>query len=104
VHVLIEKLKGASLEYDKFTVELKNDGGFDQYESLKLAMIASEFARRPSSSQIVTFLPDTGYECQIKQKDFRDWVDQNGGYDKLYMAWRKWAINNKVLNPWGTDK
>jgi len=104
VNILIEKLKGACLEFDRFTTELKNDGGFDQYESLKLAMIATEFASRPKSSQIITFLPDTGYESQIKQKDFRDWVDQHGGYDAVYMTWRKWAINNGVLSPWGTDK
>jgi protein RecA len=101
VAIRIEKLKGAHLEFPSFNVELLNKGGFDRHESLKLAMCATGFAYRAKSSQVMTILPDTAHEDQIKQRDFQLWVDQHGGYDKVYLSWRKWCIKEKILDPWG---
>ena len=101
IKIYIEKLKGAALEYDKFNTELTNDIGFDRYEGLKLAMIATNFATRPSGSQVVTILPDTDLEVQVKQTEFRRWVEENEGYDTVYKNWRLWAIREGYLSPWG---
>lgn len=103
-HTLIEvtKFRG-DLQYKKFTVSLTNEMGFDHYESLKEAMLATSFAKRPASSQVVTILPGTGaYETQVKQTEFRLWVDsQDGGYDSVYTAWKKWCIRANIIHPWG---
>lgn len=101
VKIHIEKLKGGALAFPDFFVELTNDHGFDKYESLKLAMCATNFASRPKSSQVITFLPETAHEEQIKQVDFRIWLDQHGGYDKVYLTWRKWCIKQQIIDPWG---
>jgi protein RecA len=103
VKIRIEKLKGGHLEFPEFTVDLLNNGGFDQHESLKLAMIATTFADRPEKSQTMTILPGTPHEVQIKQKDFQQWVGENGGYDKVYLSWRKWVIKQGVMDPWGNS-
>ena len=101
VKILIEKLKGGHLEFPDLTAELTNERGFDQYESLKLAMIATGFADRPKSSQTITVLPGTQYETQFKQTDFMTWVEQQGGYDTVYQNWRRWCISEGALEPWG---
>ncbi len=102
INVSIEKLKGAHLEFPTFTAELKNDIGFDRYESLKLAMVATGFATRPSGSRTLTILPESAHETQIKQTEFREWAEERG-YDEVYRNWRRWCINEGALNPWGGD-
>jgi hypothetical protein len=64
-------------------------------------MEATDFAKRPKSSQTVTILPGTAYEVQFARKDFRNWVEQNGGYDTVYKNWRKWCVKENILIPWG---
>jgi len=102
IKVLIEKLKGGHLQFPTFFLELRNEGGFDKYESLKLAMIASGMAVRPSGSRVVTILKDTPHETQVEQKAFREWVDEKG-YDEVYRNWRRWCIAEGVLDPWGSE-
>ena len=103
ISVNIEKLKGASLEFPQFNTELLNAGGFDKIESLKLAMIASGFADRPKSSRTMTVLPHTAYEFQFAQTDFKQFVENQGGYDQLYQKWRRWCVENGALIPWGNE-
>lgn len=100
IGITIEKLKGGHLEYPKFNVELTNEMGFDRYESLKLAMCATDFAKRPAGSRTVTILPGTEYEVQIPQVDFRSWVEETG-YDEVYIKWRRWCIAEGMIEPWG---
>lgn len=100
IKICIEKLKGGHLEYPIMYVELTNEMGFDRYESLKLAMVATDFANRPSGSRTLTILPDTELEVQIPQKEFRSWVDETS-YDEVYLNWRRWCISQGVLEPWG---
>lgn len=103
INITIEKLKGASLEFPKFTAELLNVGGFDRYESLKLAMVASGFAKRPKGAKVITMLPDTPLEAQAPnvKELWQEWINEQGGYDSVYLKWRKWAISVGVLKPWG---
>jgi RecA/RadA recombinase len=102
IKIEVIKLRGAALEYPTFNVELTNEIGFDKYESLKLAMCSTSFASRPAKSHTITILPDTRLETQIKQKDFREWVEQqDGGYDKVYRNWRRWCTSRGYLDPWG---
>lgn len=103
IKIFIEKLKGGHLEYPNLTAELTNERGFDRYESLKLAMIATDFAKRPSGAQTLTVLPGTDMEVQVKQKEFKEWVDEKG-YDEVYCSWRRWCISEGILEPWGSDK
>jgi RecA/RadA recombinase len=100
IAINIEKLKGGHLEYPKFTVELTNEMGFDKYESLQFAMIATDFAKRPSGSRTTTILPGTELEVQIPRVNFREWVDETG-YDEVYLNWRRWCISEGALEPWG---
>jgi len=100
IAINIEKLKGGHLEYPKFNVELTNEMGFDRYESLKLAMCATNFADRPAGGRTITILGGTGVEVQVPQKDFRAWVDETS-YDEVYQNWRRWCINQGVIEPWG---
>ncbi len=102
IKIHIEKLKGAHLEYPDLFVELTNEIGFDRFESLKLAMIATDFAKRPSGSRTMTVLPDTAHEVQLAQKDFRGWVEETS-YDEVYLKWRRWCISEGILNPWGGE-
>lgn len=101
ISIEIEKLKGGHLEYPKFKALLTNARGFDRYESLKEAMILTTYARKPKSAQVITILPDTDKEEQVRTSDFQMWVDQKG-YDEAYLSWRNWCIQNNVLLPWGT--
>ncbi len=100
IGITIEKLKGGHLEYPKFFVELTNEIGFDRFESLQLAMVATNFATRPSGGRTTTILPGTSLEVQIPRKDFRSWVEETG-YDEVYQNWRRWCIQAGVLEPWG---
>lgn len=97
VQLEIEKLRGASLEYPRFNVELKNDGGFDQVEGLKMAMLATSYADKPENSKTITFHDG----CQIRTTDYEEWVKQSGGYDAVYLTWRKWCVEKAILSPWG---
>lgn len=97
IKVSIEKLKGAPLTVSSFDAQLTNDRGFDQFESLMEAMLATSYGDRPKSSQVMTLYDGT----QIKAARFADWVNENGGYDKQYLAWRKWCVANGMLAPWG---
>ena len=102
VMVNIEKLKGGQITFPSFKTVLRNKDGFDKYGSLRDAMIATGFAKRPKGSQIITLLPDTAYETQIKTKEWENWIiNREGGYDGTYLAWRKWAIAKNILKPWG---
>lgn len=104
VAIRIEKLKGGSLEWPTFNVELLNDSGFNKVESLKLAMVSTGFASRPKGSQTITILPKSEYEVQIKQTDFPLFIEQQGGYDQLYQKWRRWCVEQGVLIPWGSEQ
>lgn len=101
VAVEIIKLKGGQLGFPKFNVQLNNRDGFDKYGSLMTAMIATGLAKRPKSSSVVTILGDTDLEVQVKTTEWKEWVDNQGGYDKVYGAWRDWASKAKILKPWG---
>lgn len=101
IKISIEKLKGSHLEFPEMSMELTNEYGFDKFESLKNAMLATEFASRPSNSRTITILPDTGYEEQFAQVNFRQWLEQKGGYDEVYRNWRRWCIREGILEPWG---
>ena len=83
-------------------VELTNEMGFDKYESLKLAMVATNFAERPKGGRTMTILPGTAHEAQLAQKDFRSWVEETG-YDDVYIKWRRWCISEGYLSPWGGE-
>lgn len=98
---LIEKLKGAHLEYSEFTISLTNNEGFDKIESLHTVMVSTGYADKPKNSQITTILPGTDKEEQFKNNDIRAWVDLKGGYDTVYSAWRKHAVETQALVPWG---
>ena len=102
IKIHIEKLKGGHLEYPDLFVELTNEMGFDRYESLKLAMIATDFAKRPSGGRTLTVLPGTVHEVQIPQKEFRRWVEETS-YDEVYINWRRWCISEGYLQPWGQE-
>lgn len=101
VAIGIKKLKGGHLTVPSFTEELTNKIGFDKYESLKEAMCITHYANRPKSSQTLTIRPDTEQQEQIRNVDFVAWVDQKG-YDEVYGEWRRWAIANGWLLPWGS--
>jgi len=103
IAILIEKLKGGYLEWPSFNAELLNEGGFDKFESLKLAMISTGFADRPKSSKTITVLPGTDYETQFAQTDFKEFIEQQGGYDQVYQNWRRWCVENGALIPWGSE-
>lgn len=100
----IEKLKGAHLEYPNFEVSLTNESGFDKVESLQTVMVSTGYADKPKSSQVITILPGTDQEEQFKTKDILDWIEQKGGYETVYAAWRKHAVDTGVLIPWGTGE
>jgi protein RecA len=101
ISVEIVKLKGGSLKYAKFNIVLQNDDGFDKRFSLRSAMVATNFASLPKGSQVITILPGSAMEVQVKTTEWNDWLRDMGGYDKVYLQWRKWAIDQKVLKPWG---
>ena len=94
------KLKGGHLEYDKFNLDLTNEMGFDHFESMKGAMLATNFAKRPTTQSIM-FLPSTKLEVQIKSTEFREYVEANGGYDEVYGNWKRWCIRNGYMSLWG---
>lgn len=100
VKVFIEKLKGGHLTSPDMNLELTNEIGFDRYESLKLAMVATSFASRPAGAQVITILPGTGHELQFKQTEFRRWVEEQG-YDEVYQSWKNWCVREGYLQPWG---
>lgn len=97
IQMEIEKLRGAALEYTKFKVDLTNERGFDQIESLRGAMESTGYIDVPKNSKTITFLDDV----QIKTTEFSLWVEQSGGYDMVYTKWRKWAVEQGKLSPWG---
>ena len=102
VKINIEKLKGGQITFPSFNVILRNKDGFDKFTSLRDAMIATGFAKRPKGSQIITLLPGTEYEAQIKTKEWEEWlINREGGYDGTYLTWRRWAISNGILKVWG---
>jgi recombination protein RecA len=104
IAVEIRKLKGAPVAYPKLQVTLNNADGFDKRFSLQVAMVATGFAKRPKGSSVVTVLPDTEHETQVKTTEWADWINnQEGGYDRVYLNWRNWAKTQGILNPWGND-
>jgi len=101
IKINMEKLKGAPLAFPKFDVELHFDKGFDSVGALFDAMVATNFAKKPKGSRAYILLPDTAYETSVTATDKHEWVASHGGYDKIYMAWRKWAIKEGYLKVWG---
>lgn len=101
IKVNIEKLKGGHLEYPKFDVELTNEMGFDKFKGLHAAMVATGYADKPPKSQVTTVLPGEKEEEQFKNTHLREWIEGKGGYEKVYAAWRKHAIKEGALTPWG---
>ena len=101
VAIKIVKLKGASLSFPDFDAELHFDKGFDSVGALFTAMVATNFATKPPNAKSYTVLPGTPHETQIPTKQIYQWVDEHGGYDKIYLAWRKWAVQEGYLRVWG---
>lgn len=101
VKITIEKLKGGHLTEPTFTGYLTNERGFDKYESLKEVMIKTNFASRPANSKILTILPESESPVQIKNTEFKQWCDEKG-YEEVLMTWRRYAIENGFMTPWGT--
>jgi protein RecA len=102
VQVEIVKLKGGIVEWPKFQIVLRNKDGFDKRNSLLTAMVSTGFAKRPKGSQVITILPDSeSLKTQVKTTEWLDWLNNNGGYDAVYMKWRQWAIERKIIQPWG---
>lgn len=101
VLIQIVKLKGAPNDQDKFEILLTNDNGFDRYLSLRDVMVKTGYADRPKGSQTLTIRAGTDKAVGIKNVDFEEWVNTNGGYDKVYLEWREWAIKNDFIRPWG---
>ncbi len=101
IAIEIVKLKSGMLKYPKFNIVLQNEDGFDKRFSLRVAMIASQFAKLPKSAQVITILPGTAHETQVKTTEWNDWLRDEGGYDAVYLKWRAWAIEHKFLLPWG---
>ena len=64
-------------------------------------MVATGYASKPPKSQVTTVLPGENGEEQFKNVQFKEWVESKGGYDKVYAAWRKHAIQTEALSPWG---
>jgi len=102
VKINIEKLKGGEIEFPGFDAELTNAHGFDRWAGLKEAMIATGFAYLPKGGRAITLLKGTEHETQVGTTVFREWVEQQpGGYNGVYGAWRKWAISQGSIKPWG---
>jgi hypothetical protein len=105
VKVNIEKLKGGQILFPQFDIVLNNKNGFDKRGSLRDAMIASGFAEKPKGSKVITLLPGAKHEVQIKTTEWDEWVDnQKGGYDAVYLEWRRWAVKEGILKPWGGNQ
>jgi hypothetical protein len=101
IKVEIEKLKGGEVEFPKIDAICTNEYGFDNVEGLKEAMLATGFAYLPKGGRAITILRETGLETQVKTTMFREWVEEQGGYNKVYSRWRAWAISRGFLKPWG---
>lgn len=101
VSINISKLKGAALEHDKLSITLDNDFGFNKYKSLLQAMIQTKYASRQPKSQFTTLFVGTESEEEIKSLEFPEWCESHGGYDAVYMAWRRYAIKKEFIKPWG---
>lgn len=101
IKIQLSKLKGGGLFQDKLDVILDNVKGFDKFESLKDAMHATEFAYRPKSSQTLTLFYKQENQVEIRNVDFEKWCEEQGGYDAVYQIFRKWAIKNGFITPWG---
>lgn len=100
IKIEIIKLKGASVEWPKFEVTLRNDSGFDKVDSLLTAMIATKYASRPAKAKVITLIGRENEE--IKTTEWRDWIGNQGGYDKVYTQWREWATSKNIIKPWGS--
>jgi recombination protein RecA len=101
VAIDIVKLKGAAVSFPKFDADLHFDKGFDSVGALFTAMVATNFASKPANAKSYTVLAGTAHETQIPTTGIHQWVNEHGGYDKIYMAWRRWAIQEGYLHPWG---
>jgi RecA/RadA recombinase len=104
IAIEIEKLKGGHLEYPKFFANLTNACGFDKAEGLYKVMLATGYAHSPGKKQTTTILTGTDAEEEFKNKNFNEWVQSKGGYEKVYAAWRKHATAAGTLIPWGTGE
>lgn len=101
ISVLISKLKGGHLERDRLSLQLDNEGGFNKYLSLRDAMTATEYSYRAKGSQTLTMFYNTDRAEDIKNADFKEWVELNGGYDAVYLNFRRWCIQTGFIEPWG---
>lgn len=103
IKLQIVKLKGSGLFQDRLDAVLDNLKGFDKYDSLREAMHVTEFAYRPKSSQTLTLFYKQENQVEIRNVDFEKWCEEQGGYDAVYNTFRKWAIKNGYLTPWGAS-
>jgi recombination protein RecA len=101
ISVLISKLKGSALERDRLSLQLDNEAGFNKYLSLRDAMTATEYAYRAKGSQTLTVFYNTENAEDIKNADFKEWVEESGGYDTVYLNFRVWCIKRGFIEPWG---
>jgi len=101
IAVQITKLKGGALDHDKLQLQLDNEAGFNKYLSLRDAMTATEYAYRAKSSQVLTMFYNTENAVDIKNADFKEWVEESGGYDAVYLNFRNWCIRSGFIEPWG---
>jgi recombination protein RecA len=102
VNVTVEKVKGSFLEYNKFSVNLMNKGGYDKLLSLYEAMLLTGMLSKPKNARAATLMMNgEPTETQIKEEDFLGLVEQFGGYDAAYKAWVEDATARGVMRLWG---
>lgn len=102
IQVNLEKLKGTRLNRAGFQCSLI-DGLFDPYESLMYAMIDSGLLLHSKGSPMVTLDPGEGPEQTktFKRLEFREVIDEMGGYAKVYKAWLNWCHSKGKITLWG---
>lgn len=97
VRIEIEKLKGSRLEWPIVNANLMGDIGFDTEESLLEAGIRVGFVKHEPGSKDYSF-----GEKGFPKTDWPHIVAENGGVDKFYDTFIKWALDNEKLKRWGT--
>lgn len=93
----LEKLRGTIMRepYIK-DLQLLDEGGFDRYNSLLVAGQETGFIERLN---LQTY--QLG-EHQFKKAEMPQLLEQLGGFDAVYKAWKKHAIENGKIIPWGS--
>lgn len=93
-HIKVEKLKGSKLVFQRFDIDLLDDGGFDTLASLLKAGVLTEWITKPDQKSYKL------YDQEFPEVDWKAVVASLGGRENVYEQWLKWCLDNGKLNLW----